>query len=124
MFNTEDYNTSTNSLSKIVNIAGIKLGKKGSIVVDNGKETLLPPRAIMAKDSTGAGDMYAAGFISSLCKDLRPIEAGKIGGFVAEEIIQQTGAQFKLNKIKELSLSLFWRFPLRLNRKIKSYNFE
>jgi sugar/nucleoside kinase (ribokinase family) len=107
LFNTEDYNISINSLSKIVNIAGIKLGKKGSIVVQNGKQTLLPPRAIMAKDSTGAGDMYAAGFISSLCKDLPPIEAGKIGGFVAEEIIQQTGAQFNLNKIKELSLSLF-----------------
>ena len=40
-------------------------------------------------------------------KGLRPIEACKIGGFVAEEIIQQTGAQLNLNKIKELSLTLF-----------------
>jgi len=38
---------------------------------------------------------------------LEPIEAGRIGGFIAEEIIQQTGAQFNLNKIKELRLSLF-----------------
>ena len=107
LFNTEDYNISTRMLGKIVNIAGIKLGKKGSIVVENNTQTLLPPRPIIAKDSTGAGDMYAAGFISSLCKGLKPIEAGKIGGFVAEEIIQQTGAQLNLNKIKELSLTLF-----------------
>ena len=107
LFNTEDYNISTSMLGKIVNIAGIKLGKKGSIVVEDNTQTLLPPRSIIAKDSTGAGDMYAAGFISSLCKDLGPIEAGKIGGFVAEEIIQQTGAQLNLNKIKELSLTLF-----------------
>ena len=107
LFNTEDYNISTRMLGKIVNIAGIKLGKKGSIVVENNTQTLLPPRPIIAKDSTGAGDMYAAGFISSLCKDLKPIDAGKIGGYVAEEIIQQTGAQLNLNKIKELSLTLF-----------------
>jgi len=107
LFNTEDYNISSRKLGKIVNVAGIKLGKKGSIVVENNTQTLLPPRPIIAKDSTGAGDMYAAGFISSLCKGLKPIEAGKIGGFVAEEIIQQTGAQLNLNKIKELSLTLF-----------------
>ena len=107
LFNTEDYNISSSMLGKLVNIAGIKLGKKGSIVVENNTKTLLPPRPIIAKDSTGAGDMYAAGFISSLCKDLEPIEAGKIGAFVAEEIIQQTGAQLNLNKIKELSLTLF-----------------
>ena len=107
LFNTEDYNISSRKLGKIVNVAGIKLGKKGSIVVENNTQTLLPPRPIIAKDSTGAGDMYAAGFISSLCKDLKPIEAGKIGGYFAEEIIQQTGAQLNLNKIKELSLTLF-----------------
>jgi len=107
LFNTEDYNISSSMLGKIVNIAGVKLGKKGSIVIENNTQTLLPPRPIIAKDSTGAGDMYAAGFISSLCKGSDPIEAGKIGGFVAEEIIQQTGAQLNLNKIKELSLTLF-----------------
>lgn len=107
LFNTEDYNISSSMLGKIVNTAGIKLGKKGSIVVENNTQTILPPRPIIAKDSTGAGDMYAAGFISSLCMGLGPIEAGKIGGFVAEEIIQQTGAQLNLNKIKELSLTLF-----------------
>ena len=107
LFNTEDYNISSSKIAKIVKIAGIKLGKEGSIVVENDNQTLLPPRSIIAKDSTGAGDMYAAGFISSLCRGLEPIEAGKIGGFIAEEIIQKTGAQFNLNKIKELSSSLF-----------------
>ena len=107
LFNTEDYNISAMTLGKIVKIAAIKLGGKGSIIVENNTQTLVPPREVSAKDSTGAGDMYAAGFISSLCRGLEPIEAGRIGGFIAEEIIQQTGAQFNLNKIKELRLSLF-----------------
>ena len=107
LFNTEDYNISAMTLGKIVKIAAIKLGEKGSIIVEKNTQTLVPPREVSAKDSTGAGDMYAAGFISSLCRGLEPIEAGRIGGFIAEEIIQQTGAQFNLNKIKELRLSLF-----------------
>jgi sugar/nucleoside kinase (ribokinase family) len=107
LFNTEDSNISAMTLGKIVKIAAIKLGGKGSIIVEKNTQTLVPPREVSAKDSTGAGDMYAAGFISSLCRGLEPIEAGRIGGFIAEEIIQQTGAQFNLNKIKELRLSLF-----------------
>ena len=100
-------NISASKLGKIVKIAGIKLGKKGSIVAYNDNQTLLPPRPIIAKDSTGAGDMYAAGFITSLCKGMNPVEAGKIGGYLAEEIIKEAGAQFNINKIKELSLTLF-----------------
>ena len=107
LYDTKDYNISANYLSKIVKIAGIKLGKKGSIVLENGMQTLLPPRSIIAKDSTGAGDMYAAGFISALSKGLEPIQAGKIGGFLAEEIIQGTGSQFNINKIAELRILLF-----------------
>ena len=107
LFDTEDYNISASKLGKIVKIAGIKLGNKGSIVTYNDNQTLLPPRPIIAKDSTGAGDMYAAGFITSLCKGMNPVEAGKIGGYLAEEIIKEAGAQFNINKIKELSLTLF-----------------
>lgn len=110
LYDSKDYNISANYLSKIVKIAGIKLGKKGSIVLENGLQTLLPPRSIIAKDSTGAGDMYAAGFILALSKGLEPIQAGKIGGFLAEEIIQGTGAQFNMNKIEELRISLFKDF--------------
>ena len=53
LFDTEDYNISASKLGKIVKIAGIKLGKKGSIVAYNDNQTLLPPRPIIAKDSTG-----------------------------------------------------------------------
>jgi len=107
LYDREDYNISVNKLSKIVKIAGIKLGKKGSIVIYNDNQTLLPASPITAKDSTGAGDMYAAGFITSLCRGMNPVEAGEIAGHLAEEIIKEAGAQFDINKIKELSLSLF-----------------
>ena len=107
LYETNDFNASANHLGQIVKIAGIKLGKKGSIIVENGKQTIIPPRAIIAKDTTGAGDMFAAGFITSLSKGSNPTQAGKHGSILAEEIIQLTGAQFDLKKIEKFSSSLF-----------------
>ena len=107
LFGTDDYNTSSDTLGGLVDIAGIKLGKNGSLVLYNGKKILLPPRPIQATDSTGAGDMYAAGFLACLSKNLGVMRAGEIGGYLAEEIIQSPGAQFELNQIQQLKTSLF-----------------
>ena len=102
LFGTEDYHSAADQLGAIVDIAGIKLGKDGSLVIDKGVKSKLPPRPILATDSTGAGDMYAAGFLASLSKGHSPKKAGKIGGYLAEEIIQGFGAQFELEQIQEL----------------------
>ena len=83
------------------------MGKKGSLVLYHGEKTFVPPRPLTATDSTGAGDMYAAGFLASLSKRLPPPKAGEIGGYLAEEIIQGPGAQFELDQIRQLKLSLF-----------------
>ena len=52
----------------IVECGGVKLGKKGSIVFNNFEKNKIEPKIISAKDTTGAGDMYAAGFLSSFYK--------------------------------------------------------
>jgi sugar/nucleoside kinase (ribokinase family) len=107
LFGMDNVNSSANELMKIVHRAGIKLGKKGSLVLDDGKKLHLPPQPISAIDSTGAGDMYAAGFLASISKDYSSKRAGEIGGLLAEEIIQQTGAQFEVDKINVLRSKFF-----------------
>jgi sugar/nucleoside kinase (ribokinase family) len=92
---------------KIVHRAGIKLGKKGSLVLEDGIKYHLPPQPISAIDSTGAGDMYAAGFLTALAKGYSTKRAGEIGGLLAEEIIQQSGAQFVIDKINFLRIKFF-----------------
>ena len=92
---------------KIINHAGIKLGKKGSLVLENGKKIFISPRPIKAFDSTGAGDMYAAGFLSGLAKELSYKKSGEMGGYLAEKIIQQPGAQFPISRFKYLKKELF-----------------
>lgn len=107
LFGTEDYFKSSGALADMVNVAGIKLGKKGSLVLENGEQILIPSQPISATDSTGAGDMYAAGFLTSLARGSSPQRAGEVGGLLAEEIINKTGAQFDIEEIKTIRHSLF-----------------
>ena len=108
LFDTKDINVAANSLGRIVNIAAVKLGKEGSLVIENGNLCKITSRPIIAKDSTGAGDMFAAGFIAALSKGYSGKAAGKIGGYLAEEIIQIPGAQFEKSVIKQLNIDLPW----------------
>ena len=102
LFNTEDIDASVKQLMNIVDCGGVKLGKKGSWVFKNKKKHFIPPKPILATDSTGAGDMYAAGFLTSLSKGNDCRFAGELGVFLAEEIIQNSGAQFDLKIMERL----------------------
>ena len=108
LFDTKDINAAANSLGKIANIAAVKLGKEGCFVIESGNLCKIASRPIIAKDSTGAGDMFAAGFIAALSKGYSGKAAGKIGGYLAEEIIQIPGAQFEKSVIKQLNVDLPW----------------
>ena len=108
LFDTKDINAAANSLGQIANIAAVKLGKEGCFVIDSGNLCKITSRPIIAKDSTGAGDMFAAGFIAALYKGYSGKAAGEIGGYLAEEIIQIPGAQFEKSVIKQLNVDLPW----------------
>ena len=68
MFQSKDIDQSIDRLMNIVNCGGVKLGKKGSIVFKNFEKNNIESKLISAKDTTGAGDMYAAGFLSQFFK--------------------------------------------------------
>ncbi len=106
LFGSKNLDECSHALAGIVTHAGIKLGKKGSLVLENGEKHYLKPQPISATDSTGAGDMYAAGFLSALTHGKSYKECGHMGGLLAEEIIQQSGAQFSLDKMSHLKTQL------------------
>ena len=92
---------------KIVGSGGIKLGKKGSVTFHNFEKSIIKPRSILVKDTTGAGDMYAAGFLSTISKKNDYKMAGEKGTFIAEEIIKIDGAQFSKDKIDIIKDEIF-----------------
>jgi sugar/nucleoside kinase (ribokinase family) len=50
-------------------------------------------------DTTGAGDMYAAGFLAGLALAQGARKASVLAGELAERVITKTGAQFGFDEI-------------------------
>jgi adenosine kinase len=77
------------------NVLGvITRSEKGCVVVE-GDRTWEAPAFPIAKlvDTTGAGDMFAAGFLAGLARGADMTTCGKLGALAAAEIIQHLGAR-------------------------------
>jgi len=44
-------------------------------------------------DTTGAGDLFAAGLLYGLTHGMNPVESARLGGLCAAEVISHTGAR-------------------------------
>jgi sugar/nucleoside kinase (ribokinase family) len=75
-------------------LAAVTRSEKGCVVID-GAQTWEVPAFPIAKlvDTTGAGDMFAAGFLAGLARDRDMVACGRLGGLAAAEIIQHLGAR-------------------------------
>jgi sugar/nucleoside kinase (ribokinase family) len=80
-------------LSRICPVAVVKIGKAGALVRRAGEpEIAIPTRAVQAVDTTGAGDLWQAGFLHGYLRNL-PLEAcGRIGNLLGGEVVQVLGA--------------------------------
>jgi ribokinase len=56
-----------------------KMGFKGSWIISPRGEWFIPAQLIEAVDTTGAGDVYAAGFLAGMLKGLPLPQCGKLG---------------------------------------------
>ncbi|MGI9356348.1 MAG: adenosine kinase [Rhizobiaceae bacterium] len=102
LYQTSDFATAVNAVRGDVQAAAITQGEDGSVVV--GKTGIFNVRAHeidRLEDTTGAGDLYAAGFLHGLTQE-RPLdECAKIGGLAAAEVIQHIGPRPQAS-LKEL----------------------
>lgn len=81
-------------LKDLVRTAVITMGPEGSIVVQDGQEHFVPPPQVDSiVDSTGAGDLYAAGLLCGLARGKSIEGSAKLGSACAGRILQQIGAR-------------------------------
>ncbi|KKC26401.1 adenosine kinase [Sphingomonas sp. SRS2] len=81
-------------LSAMVDLAAVTLGSEGSIVVRGGERIKSPAAKVeRVVDTTGAGDLYAAGFLYGLTNELPLAECARIAGLAAAEVISHFGAR-------------------------------
>lgn len=90
-------------LSKICDLAVVKLGEKGSLIKQNGQVYNVLANKIKLKNTNGAGDMYAAGILYGLTHDM-PIErAGKMASYLASLVVSKEGARLNKDMSNEVS---------------------
>jgi sugar/nucleoside kinase (ribokinase family) len=94
LFETSSLESALYNCKELKNTCVITRAEKGSVVISNGKVSIIPPeKNVRVVDTTGAGDLYAAGFLHGLIRGMNPEICGRIGSIVAAEIISQHGAR-------------------------------
>ncbi len=90
----KDFPAVLNALSKLCALVAVTMSEKGSLIM-KGEERIhieaLPVRQVI--DTTGAGDLYAAGFLYGLTHGMELEACGRIGTACASEIITHLGAR-------------------------------
>lgn len=81
--------------SSFCDTAVVKIGSKGSLIYHRGKYQAVEAIAVNCVDTTGAGDLFAAGFLYGYIRDLSPLQCGKIGSLLAGRVIEEAGAKIR-----------------------------
>lgn len=89
-----------------VEIAIVKIGKKGSLIKRGEEVVTIGCNKVDVVDTTGAGDMYAAGFLYGLINGYDLERCGTIGNLLAESIIQVIGAKMEESRWDEFKKNL------------------
>lgn len=92
-FTGQEPENALNTIANICKIAVVKIGKNGSLIkVDNNvyKEGIINVNAI---DTTGAGDLYAAGFLTGLAQNMPIQKCASLGALLAGKVIETLGAK-------------------------------
>ena len=85
-------------LSEYCSIAVVKIGPAGSWL-KKGEEILkVDSLPVICEDTTGAGDLYASGFLYAYANDLDLEKCGILGSMLAGNVIEVVGAKIKEEK--------------------------
>jgi sugar/nucleoside kinase (ribokinase family) len=94
LYETRDFDEAVRRVKADTKLAALTRSAKGSVIVSHG-ETVAVPAEPVAKvvDTTGAGDLYAAGFLFGLTHGKDLATAGRLGSLAAAEVISHVGAR-------------------------------
>jgi sugar/nucleoside kinase (ribokinase family) len=80
-------------LAEQCDIAVVKTGKEGSLIKRRDEYIRISPLPVRCQDTTGAGDLYAAGFLYGYANDLPLDKCGALGSLLAGNVIELIGAR-------------------------------
>jgi sugar/nucleoside kinase (ribokinase family) len=94
LYETEDFAAAAAAVRGHVAVAALTRSVAGSVVLAGGEEYGVAAAAVpRVVDTTGAGDLYAAGFLYGLTRGMPLPKCGAVGSLCAAEIISHVGAR-------------------------------
>jgi len=102
LYETEDFDGALQAVRHRCEIAALTRSEKGSVVVAGDEIHVVDTVPVAAVvDTTGAGDLYAAGFLHGLTRGRPLYECGRIAALAAAEVVSHVGARPEVS-LKEL----------------------
>ncbi|BAQ48564.1 MULTISPECIES: adenosine kinase [Methylobacterium] len=95
LYQTADADTALAALRQEKNLLGVVTRSEDGALVVSGDETKSVPASPVREvvDTTGAGDLFAAGFLAGLARGLDHADCARLGAVAAAEIISHLGAR-------------------------------
>jgi sugar/nucleoside kinase (ribokinase family) len=94
LYETASFDSALQHVRGHCEVAALTRSEKGSVVATAGEVHVIDAqRVAKVVDTTGAGDLYAAGFLFGLTRGRPLAECGRIGSIAAAEVIQHYGAR-------------------------------
>jgi sugar/nucleoside kinase (ribokinase family) len=94
LYRTSDLPGALAGLRGKCQVAAVTRGARGSVILGDGEAIEIAAHPVeRVVDTTGAGDLYAAGFLFGLAEGLDLASCGRLAGLAAAEIIGHFGAR-------------------------------
>ncbi|MDD2564352.1 MAG: adenosine kinase [Salinivirgaceae bacterium] len=94
-------------MGKQCKVVVVKIGKEGSLVWLNSKITTVGVIDAIPMDTTGAGDLYASGFLYGLLMNKTPEECGWYGAVLSGNVIENIGAKISNDRWAEIKQLIY-----------------
>jgi len=103
LYETGDTETAMAALEADCEFAVVTRSEKGAVVLKGGERTAVPAAPVeRIVDLTGAGDLFASGFLFGLARGQDPETCARLGALAAAEIISHIGARPQVD-LKDLA---------------------
>lgn len=106
LYQTQNFNGAMEAIRKDCAVAVLTRSEKGSVIVRGSETVEVPARKIdKVVDVTGAGDLYAAGFLFGLTREMPLRRCAELGGLAAAEVISHVGARPEVSLKEHASMA-------------------
>lgn len=93
LYEVDNFEEAVERLRSHVKIAALTRSEKGSVVVTADDMISVPAYPTSVEDTTGAGDLYASGFLYGYTSGKSLEDCARLGGLAASEVISHLGAR-------------------------------